>query len=120
MQYRGVATVLIKATEEHCASHGVVIENRNVLFPLSWEDVNLVEALVDRLDTIGDELVTGLSSFHWVMDMKPRDELLIQNRGGTHAHQTRRFSPKTGLTVCIQVVVYLSTLGVGELPCELC
>jgi hypothetical protein len=69
MQYRGVAFVLIKATEEHYASHGV-IESRNILFPLSWEDVNLVEALVDRFDTIGDELVTGLSSFHWVMDMK--------------------------------------------------
>ncbi len=47
-----------------------------MLFPLSWENVNLVEALVDRFDTIGDELVRELSSFHWFMDMKPRDELI--------------------------------------------
>ena len=46
------------------------------MIPLSWEDVNLVELLVDRFDAIGDELVRGLSSFHWVMDMKPRDELI--------------------------------------------
>ena len=68
--------VIIKATEEHYASYGIVLENRNAVFPLSWEDINLVEALVDRFDTIGDELVRGLSSFHWVMDMKPRDELI--------------------------------------------
>ena len=69
---------MIKATEEHYASHGIVLVNRNVEFLdlLSWEDVNLVEALLDRFDTIDDELVTGLSSFHWVMDMKPRDELI--------------------------------------------
>ena len=42
------------------------------MIPLSWEDVNLVEALLDRFDAIGDELVRGLSKFHWVMDMKPR------------------------------------------------
>ena len=44
---------MIKATEEHYASRGIVVENRNVVFPLSWEDINLVEALVDRFDTIG-------------------------------------------------------------------
>ena len=74
LQYKGVDTVVLKATEEHYASHGVALENRNVEIPLSWEDVNLVEALVERIDTIGDELVRGLSSFHWLMDMKPRDK----------------------------------------------
>ena len=76
LEYKGVDIVVIKATEEHYASHGIVVGNRNVVFPLSWEDVNLVEALVDRFDTIGNELVRGLYSFHWVMDMKPRDELI--------------------------------------------
>ena len=68
---------MIKATEEHYASHGIVLENRNGVFPLSWENVNLVEALLDRA------LVTGLSSFHWVMDMKPRDELIHVLTGST-------------------------------------
>ena len=36
----------------------------------------MVEELVDRFDTIGDELVRGLSTFHWVRDMKPRDKLI--------------------------------------------
>ena len=43
---------------------------------LSWEDINLVKALVGRFDTTGDELVRGVSSFHWVMDMNPSDELI--------------------------------------------
>ena len=43
------------------------------MIPLSWEDVNLVEPQVDRFNDIGDE---RLSLFHWVMDMKPRDELI--------------------------------------------
>ena len=43
---------------------------------IPWEDMNLVEPLVDRFDAISDELVRGLCSFHWVMNMKPRDELI--------------------------------------------
>ena len=35
LQYKEVATVVIKATEEHHASHGIVLETRNVVFPLS-------------------------------------------------------------------------------------
>ena len=36
LEYVGVATVVIKATEEHDASHGIIVENRNIVFPLSW------------------------------------------------------------------------------------
>ena len=35
LQYKGVDTVVLKATEEHYASHGVALENRNVEIPLS-------------------------------------------------------------------------------------
>ena len=51
----------------------MVLDNRNAVIPLSWKDVNLVEPLVDRFDFIGDELVRGISSFYWVMDIVLRE-----------------------------------------------
>ena len=81
------------------------------MFPLSWEDVNLVETLVDRFDTISDE---GLSTFHWVMDMKPRDELI---------QVLTRFPPGSSLPdvnghywcrrgkVCFTRTMFLSSVG---------
>ena len=47
------------------------------MISLSWEDVNLVDPLVDRFDAVG-ELVRGLP-FHSVTDMKPRDELILDS-----------------------------------------
>ena len=56
------------------------------MISLSWEDVNLVDPLVDRFDAVGDELVRGLSCFHRVMDMKPRDKLIL----GLHFTRSER------------------------------
>ena len=60
LQYKNISAVAIKATEEHYQSLDIVLDNRNAVIPLSWKIVNLVEPLVDRVDTIGDELVRGL------------------------------------------------------------
>ena len=43
---------------------------------MCWGDVNLVESLVNSFDSITDDQVEGLSSYHWLMGMKPRDELM--------------------------------------------
>ena len=46
---------------------------------MCWGDVNLVESLVNSFDNITDDLVEGLS-YHWLMGMKPRDELIVLTR----------------------------------------
>ena len=80
LEYKGVAMIVIKAIEEHYAPQGtctcIVIENGNELFPMCWGDVNLVESLVNSFDSITDDQLEGLSSYHWLMGMKPRGELI--------------------------------------------
>ena len=120
LEYKGVDIVVIKATEEHYASHGVVVGNRNVVFPLSWEDVNLVEALVDRFDTIGNEPVRGLYSFQWVMDMKPRDELIqVLTRfppGSTLPDLNGHYWCRRG-KMCFTRTMFLSSVGDNQERC---
>ena len=83
------------------------------MIPLSWEDVNLVEPLVDRFDSIGDELVRGLSSFQWVMDMKPRDELIqVLTRfppGSTLPDLNRHYWCRRG-KMCFTRTMFLSSV----------
>ena len=114
LQYKNVPGVIIKATEEHYESHGIVLDNRNAVISLSWEDVNLVEPLVDRFDSIGDELVRELSSFHWVMDLKPRDELIqVLTRfppGSTLPDLNGHYWCRRG-KMCFTRTMFLSSVG---------
>ena len=82
--------------------------------PLSRKDVNLVEPLVDRVNVIGDELVRGLSSFHWVMNMKHRDELIqVLTRfppGSTIPYLNRHYWCRWG-KMCFTRTTFLSSVG---------
>ena len=49
LKYKNVPGVVIKTTEEDYESHGIVLDYRNAVMPLSWEDENLVEPQVDKV-----------------------------------------------------------------------
>ena len=76
MRYHKVPKVVIDAVVKHYEGEGIDVGNTNVHLALSEHHSERAESLLAEIDLFDEELVTGLSSYHWLMPTKPSVNLI--------------------------------------------
>ena len=76
MRYHEVPKVVIDAVIKHYEGEGIDVDNTNVHMTLSENHYERAERLLAEIDLCDQELVTGLSSYHWLMSTNPSANLI--------------------------------------------
>ena len=76
LRYNEVPNVVVDAVVKHYEGEGIDVGNTNVHMPLSQDHCVRLEHALSMINFCDQELVTGLSSYHWVMNIKPSESLI--------------------------------------------
>ena len=75
MRYHEVPNIVIDTVVKH-EREGIDVDNTSVQLALSQHHCATAEGLLTEVDLCDQELVTGLSSYHWLMPTKPSTNLI--------------------------------------------
>ena len=76
MRYHEVPKVVVDAVVKHYEGEGIDVGNTDVHMPLSEDHCVRLEHVLSVIDFCDQELVTGLSSYHWLINIKPSESLI--------------------------------------------